>query len=173
MLISASQEGEGFMLRSPAIVLFLVFVTAFSAPTALARPIRQISAQIKTSNIDGAGTNGSVYLGIGGREFLLDSEADDFEQGSNRAYKLGGSSTVENSAKNDPTNPQLDTADLDKFPIYIRFETPPSDPTSDWNVNFVIVDVEGRSFGASFAKGLWLGRKSGMVFFLREGKFGE
>ncbi len=68
--------------------------------------ITRIAANIKTGDRDFAGTDGEVYLGIGGREFHLDSAANDFEQKSARTYMLGESlpsdTTVNNAAHNDP-----------------------------------------------------------------------
>jgi len=37
--------------------------------------------QIITGKMSGAGTDGSVFLGLCGREFRLDSTADDYERG--------------------------------------------------------------------------------------------
>ena len=44
--------------------------------------ITGILAQIITGDIDNAGTDGRVYLGLGGREFRMDSKEDDYERGS-------------------------------------------------------------------------------------------
>jgi hypothetical protein len=51
--------------------------------------IRKISVRVVTSNIENAGTDGDVYLCICGREFYLDSGANDFEHGSSHARILG------------------------------------------------------------------------------------
>ena len=40
-----------------------------------------VTPLVWTSEDSDAGTDGSVYLGIGGREFKLDSPRDDFERG--------------------------------------------------------------------------------------------
>jgi hypothetical protein len=71
-----------------------------------------ILCQIVTGNVDAAGTDGRVYLGLGGREFRLDSTADDFEKGSWREYILGAvpadldlpppRAPVRNADRNDP-----------------------------------------------------------------------
>jgi hypothetical protein len=42
--------------------------------------ISGIVCPVITANMAGAGTDGRVYLGLGGREFRLDSSADDFEK---------------------------------------------------------------------------------------------
>ncbi len=145
--------------------------------------IESIDVTIQTSNIDNAGTDGDVYLGILGREFFLDTSADDFEKGSIRTYRLGDGTNVKSPELNDPRKPQLDTRDLNKnptesdplqnykFPVYIRFE--PSGSGPDWNIASVNVEVGGTGYGAIFPKGLWLGRKAGKICYLREGRFGE
>ncbi len=51
--------------------------------------ITGILCQVVTGNFSGAGTDGRVYLGLGGREFRLDSTADDFERASIREYVMG------------------------------------------------------------------------------------
>src|SRR3954470_7629539 len=99
--------------------------------------ITRIEANVRTGNRAGAGTDGNIFLGIGGREFVLDSSADDFEQNSNRTYVLGvsvpGETTVTNAAHNDPrTDYVLDSTFLERFPVYIRFEPEGSNP--DWDL---------------------------------------
>ena len=46
-------------------------------------------ARLITSNVDNAGTDGDVFLGLGRREFRLDSKEDDYERGSWREYVTG------------------------------------------------------------------------------------
>lgn len=108
--------------------------------------IHKIRVRIHTSDKEGAGTDGNVYLGIGGREFLIDSEKDDFERGSDRTYSLStypadsGDVVVKNRGDNNPLAPlQIHGNDLDKFPVYIRFD--PKDSNDHWIVQFVRVFV--------------------------------
>ena len=133
--------------------------------------IRSIDVTIHTGDVDNAGTDGDVYLGICGREFFLDSGANDFERGSRRLYRFGEGANIQNSGVNDPRNPPLDSDDLRMFPVYIRFEPQGSSP--DWNLTFVNVEVAGTGFGIILRPGLWLGRTSGKICHLREGRFGE
>ncbi len=63
--------------------------------------LTKIEVHINTSDIEDAGTDGSVYLGICGREFRCDTSADDFERGSNRTYIFGVSANVRNAASNE------------------------------------------------------------------------
>jgi hypothetical protein len=141
--------------------------------------------QILTANIDDAGTDGTVYLGIGGREFHLDSTEDDFERGSAREYFLGappipGPSTggpidqrqVLDPDKNDPRKAlPLDTNDLGRTPVYIRFE-PENGRTDDhWNLHFAAVLVYDTAFFNGYLvpdnyKDLWLGHKYGKILYL-------
>ena len=41
--------------------------------------IDRINVIVKTGNVNKAGTNGNVYLGIGGREFKLNKPGNQFE----------------------------------------------------------------------------------------------
>ncbi len=117
--------------------------------------ITRIAARIKTGNRSGAGTDGNIFLGIGGREFHLDSQADDFEQNSDRTYVMGESlpseTSVNNAARNDPRVDYVLTSEfLDKFPVYIRFEDSGDSP--DWNLEV--------------ANNLWLGANYGKYCYL-------
>ena len=132
--------------------------------------IESVFVQIRTGNLTDAGTDGEVYLGICGREFRLDSSGNNFERGAVDTFRLGAGGNVKNGDRNDPRSPQLRTEDLDKFPVYIRFDPVGSSP--DWNLGFVVVQL-GAEFGAILNPGLWLGRVSGKFCYLRAGKFSE
>jgi hypothetical protein len=141
--------------------------------------ITRIEAIIQTGNKAGAGTNGSVYLGIGGREFHLNSanEAfDDFEQGKERTYVLGESlpsdHTVSDAAHNDPrVDYVLKSEFLDKFPVYIRLD--PTGDSPDWNLERATITVR-TNVGAvakydnlgGFENNLWLGKNFGLYCYL-------
>ena len=134
--------------------------------------ISKITVKIVTSNMDGAGTDGNVYLGLCGREFFLDSSGDDFEKNSNFTYVRGDGSTILNKDGNDPRKPQLNAEDLDKFPAYIRFE-PLGGSNSGWNLKSVNVEVAGTGYGINYPAGIWLGEKAGKFCYLKKGRFGE
>lgn len=87
------------------------------------------------------GTDGKVYLGLGGREFRLNSGVDDFIANSApTTFVFGLGSTVNNSPDNDPRSPfPLTTENVDKYPIYIRFE--PSSDTDIWTLASVTVSI--------------------------------
>ena len=106
--------------------------------------IIRIDVGVATGCQGGAGTDGDVYIGVCGREVYIDTAYDDFEQNSNRTYILGAGANIEYAGYNDPRNPQLNTADLDKFPVYLRFE--PRGDGPDWNLEQVDVTVNPGGF---------------------------
>src|SRR2546425_7978291 len=100
--------------------------------------ITQIKVRIVTGNRPGAGTDGEVYVAVCGREFDVDSAANDFERASDRTYTFGVGADVLNPADNDPRTPfQLDTADVGRFPRWVRFE--PGGLGPDWDLEQVTV----------------------------------
>jgi len=100
--------------------------------------ISQIRVFIHTAEDDGSGTDSDVYLGIGGREFFLDTTRDDFETFQKDHLIIngqGGSAPLLNvGSANDPKRPPLHTDFLDKFPVYIRME--PRGDRPSWTVLF-------------------------------------
>lgn len=94
--------------------------------------INTIELSIQTANVDGAGTDGDIYLGFGGREFYVDSSANDFERGSSRTYRFGAGANVLHAGENDPRHPQLRSESADRFPVYIRFQ--PTNRTDNWKL---------------------------------------
>lgn len=139
-----------------------------------------ILCQIITGDVDGAGTDGRVYLGIGGREFRLDSPTDDYERGSWREYVLGvgpqetnltpPQNRVRNWDKNDPTlGFPLDTINIPRAPVYIRFE--PQSANDNWNLFFAATRVYAAQFVVGYTppedfNNLWLGQAMGKVLHL-------
>jgi hypothetical protein len=147
--------------------------------------ITSIEVRIKTGDDPDAGNDdGSVYLGLCGREFHIDSAIDgDFEPNNDRRYLLGIAPNplptnwvmVSNSEENDPRNPQLNTSDLDRFPVYLRFE--PRD--GHWQLDRVQVKVNREApsevnydrlvledSGSSQKRTLWLGHDTGKQVYL-------
>jgi hypothetical protein len=143
-----------------------------------------ILCQVITGNVDGAGTDGRVYLGLGAREFCMDSSADDYERGSWREYIMGLGPVepdlpppqirVLNGHRNDPrVGLPIDRVNLSKTPVYIRFE--PSGSSPDWNLAFVAALVYAPQFAVAYAPpdpnnfdNLWLGDRYGKVLYLPE-----
>ncbi|GAA2113890.1 hypothetical protein [Streptomyces synnematoformans] len=84
--------------------------------------ITKIVARILTADIAEAKTDsGTLYLGIAGREFVLETPANDLEQGATDEFVLGDGANVDQAVYNDPRKPQLTTEDLDRYPAYLRY----------------------------------------------------
>ena len=99
-------------------------------------PITRIEARIRTETL---GTNGSVYLGIAGREFRLNNSGNDFVPGSETIFTLGQNNSVKNRELNDPKLPRLRVDDLTTFPVYLRFE--PRIDGDQWSLDETTVTV--------------------------------
>jgi hypothetical protein len=137
--------------------------------------------QIITGNVSKAGTDGTIYLGICGREFHLDSKENDYEKGSWREYVLGAAPHEPNLPPpeirvlhpeyNDPRSPgfPLDSANLNRSPIYIRFE--PENSDDEWNLATAVILVYTGSFLTAYMPpvgfdNIWLGKSMGKILFL-------
>ena len=146
--------------------------------------IEQVGVTVITGNINGASTNGLVYLGIGGREFRLNKGGNQFEKGDTDNFQIGGvagpdSINNQNNSNDLPAvpgtanSPSIEYSTLDDYPTYIRFE--PQNEDDNWNVQSVSVDV--KESGASGATrtlsdhtgngNIWLGKRSGLFLGLK------
>ena len=135
--------------------------------------ITGILCQIITGDVSGAGTDGRVYLGLGGREFCMNSSADDYERGSWREYVMGRGPVgpelpepqvrVLDPQQNDPRfGFKLDTVHLTQTPVYLRFE--PTGSNANWNLasaTALVYTGDGEFFSAfrlpDGFDDLWLG----------------
>jgi hypothetical protein len=141
--------------------------------------VRRIDVELKTGTAADAGTNGQVFLGLGGREFNLDLPGGDREKGQVDTYRLGDTANILNKERNDPREGggyPLKMEDLFNFPVYLRFQG--NDQNDDWNLESVTVKVTSsdpddefgpeltwqRLVGPEF--NLWLGSKSGNICHL-------
>ena len=133
--------------------------------------ITRIDVRIKTGRGGKlAGTDGDVYIRIGGREFFVDSAADDFEQGSDRTYTFGEGANVRDAALNDPRSPyQLLTENLNRFPINIRFVPGPGSLAQEdvWILESITVTVNPGTGQVQFqalggSDNLVLGKRAGL-----------
>jgi hypothetical protein len=155
--------------------------------------VDKITVDVKTRDATNAGTNGEVYLGLGGREFRLDQPGDQFKKGDNNHFVIGVGSNVENKSINDlplipPANgnsPEINddiVTGTNPFPVYVRLD-PKDDHDNDWNVESVRVSAFAgggggggtpRTFVFPKASGIhtegaiWLGRNSGLTLFLEQ-----
>ena len=141
-----------------------------------------ILCQVITGKQSGAGTDGRVYLGLGGREFRLDSSQDDYERGSWREYILGQGPNdppspppeiqVQKSEWNDPREGMvIEVSDVVKLPKYIRFE--PKGGDDNWNLAFAAALAYAPQFAAAYFapadfQSLWMGDSSGKILHLTE-----
>ncbi len=141
-----------------------------------------ILCQVITGKQSGAGTDGRVYLGFGGREFRLDSSNDDYERGSCREYILGQGPNepvlpppeirVERKEWNDPTEGMpIEVADIIRLPKYLRFE--PVGDGDNWNVSFAAALAYTPQFAVAYYapadfQSLWMGNSSGKVLHMTE-----
>ncbi|MFG3259847.1 hypothetical protein [Streptomyces sp. NPDC048172] len=137
--------------------------------------ISTIKVNVWTSSTAGAGTNSSVSLGICGREFVLDTSGNDFEQGQEQSFVLGAGSNVLNAALNDPRKPQLDTNELGYYPVYLHFNS--LDAKDTWCVEGVTVLVNPSSSPLTYGntamlgggdKELWMGADAGKTLYLKK-----
>ena len=105
--------------------------------------ISKVTVTVATGDLDGAGTSGEVYLGLGGMEFKLDSvDVADFDRDSERTYILGdefGSfastdqSTLQTFAHSSRNDPRMTTMErVARHPVYIRLH--PVGNAGDWLV---------------------------------------
>lgn len=135
--------------------------------------INTIRVNIQTASDSGAGTDGDVYIGFAGREFHVDTTADDFEAGSSRTYVLGQGGTVVDGGFNDPRTPSLAFPLVDSFPAYVRFN--PRTRTDNWKLQRAVVTLGDALFpmwdsneNIPQAQGIWLGTRSGLVVQLHK-----
>lgn len=138
--------------------------------------VTRIELHLQTGGQRNAGTDGDIYLGICGREFYIDSPEDDFETGATRTYVFAGAGSDRNVLHpelNDPTTHNLTTENIEKFPVYIRFQPHASAPRSDrWQLQRADVYLNGLDLyewsTASIIKGpgIWLGVHAGLVMHL-------
>jgi hypothetical protein len=128
--------------------------------------IDTIEVQIRTGN---EGTDATIYLGLCGREFDLDTADDNFKANGTDIFVLGaGTNLVDGGAFNDPRKPQLITENLFSFPLWIRYGRAPDD---DWDLADVQVTVnpgpQQLQFISAVPLPLRLAKEFGEFCFLR------
>lgn len=136
-------------------------------------PLDQIVVTLRTGNVDGAGTNGEVYLSLGGREFNLKRPHphDDRARGATDTYRLGRDANIENKERNDPRKLTFFSSSF--YPVGLRFEPRQATPEpDDWNLaNARVVVNLGEGSSEEYLldeelKGTWLGLHSGLTVAL-------
>ncbi|WP_050514850.1 hypothetical protein [Streptomyces rimosus] len=137
--------------------------------------IESIEVEILTGGEPDAGTDALVYLGLGGREFVLDNvDEDDFRRGDRNFFTLGRGSSVTHASTNDPRSPRLTFDDTDRHPVYVRLAAQVG--SDSWLLENVwvrvcsddSVDRYGRCLldGRGDDHSLWLGIRHGTVLRL-------
>jgi hypothetical protein len=132
--------------------------------------VSSLHVNIQTKDVSGADTDGDVYLGLAGREFSLDTSADDFEAGSARAYHLGDGPTFKmRPSMTRACRRQVENAD--RFPVWIRFQ--PRSRGDNWVLSRATVTVNDTFFPMwdtaewlPFTDGIQLGVHSGLYALL-------
>jgi hypothetical protein len=122
--------------------------------------IDRLSVRFITAALSGAGTDGDVYLEIGGREFHIDSKANDYETATDRTYGLGnglgsggGETTVLDKVDNDPAEPYpLTDSKIDNNPVWVRFE--PDGDNDRWICQYVSVKARDNGVTIRFYEAL-------------------
>jgi hypothetical protein len=133
--------------------------------------IDSIEVNVQTLDVDGAGTDGDLYVGICGREFHIDTKADDLERGSSRSYILGDNSNVNDPDINDPRKQRLFTENVDSLPVYLRFNGEDDDDL--WGLERAVLILNSQILPQwdtisyiSTTDGMFLGFKAGAIAFL-------
>ena len=112
--------------------------------------IETIVLQVKTGSKNWSGTDDWVYLGVfgtnGGREFCLDSAANDFESGSDVHYVIGADSDIGTGEKRVPLNAGLNAFQSNKIgltevtSVYLRKQgNQDADVDDAWEVETAFV----------------------------------
>ncbi|MBI3950521.1 MAG: hypothetical protein HY314_08715 [Acidobacteria bacterium] len=149
---------------------------ASTANTTAQARVTRIGVGLVTTNRDGAGTDGTVFSGLGGREFNLDfPNIDDREQGAGDTYVFGEGANVSISLDNDPRTLAITMDDVNQFPIYIRMSDAGDFPEDSWNLDFVEVTVNPGPAQLKLSKlgrtgdgvNLWFTPQTGLIFYLK------
>ena len=131
--------------------------------------LHRIKVTITTGRDRDAGTDGSVYLGLAGREFRCDTSADDFERGTTRDYIFGDDENVQHKWENSPHRPPLRVEDPDIFPAYIRFS---QGGNSAWLLEEAMVYIDDETdprYETDISNNpIWLGDVCGCIYYLRK-----
>jgi hypothetical protein len=130
-----------------------------------------ITAVFETADVPHAGTNGDVYLGLGGREFRCDTSTDNFQEGGTDTFVFGQFANVLHPDRNDPTTPPLVLNSVGRFPVYVRFDQRNKKPWRFSRLTVTLTAVPGPqpppyTSTVHHPGGLWLGADSGSIVFL-------
>jgi hypothetical protein len=135
-------------------------------------PLDQVTVTLRTGNVPGAGTDGEVYLSLGGREFNLKiPNHDDRAPGKLDTYRLGRGANIEHPDRNDPRKILFGSYGF--YPVGLRFQPVATTPQpDDWNLADARVVVKlGEGSSEEWVleealRNLWLGVRSGLFVAL-------
>jgi hypothetical protein len=143
--------------------------------------IERVEVWLDTNNVTGAGTDGEVYLVLGGREFNIKRGGgyNDRQQGATDYYVLGQGANIEHKKENNPTGIPIQLVWDNEFGL--RFEPQAGlNPPDAWNlasVGVAIHTIKGYEDwgyldgaltgpgapGPDPGTGLWLGWHYGLI----------
>lgn len=130
--------------------------------------INRIDVFVETGDITFAGTNGRVYVGVGGREFALDAIGNDFLRFTSFTYVIGDGDNLKPQIGNNLIQ-VVDTEDAILLPCYIRFV--PKRNVDKWELDTARVTLNpGPSqvtFSYPFTSSVVLGVDTGKIVYLR------
>ena len=104
---------------SACVMVFIIFSASERLGAQVpVRIIVKIEVDLATSDLADAGTNNNAYLGIGGREFVLNlrGRTNELARGSRDIYNFGFDNNVIEPSQNDP-GPGDVTTTRNVFPI--------------------------------------------------------
>jgi hypothetical protein len=89
--------------------------------------VEQMAVKLRTGSDPHAGTDGQVFLFVGGREFRINrAGSNDREPGQLDILRLGRGANVEDPESNHPGRPLLlRMDDVDRHPVWLRFAPKP------------------------------------------------
>jgi hypothetical protein len=140
-----------------------------------------IALRLQIGQSSGAGSDGDLYLGFAGREFFVDSDANDFGRSSVRNYAFGGFDSnsfhpaypltpVRLGEFNDPRIPVIDTSAIDEHPVYLRFKGVTPDDNIQLAGAWLYMQFDtgwgDRGFMLPLPN-LWLGTRRGEMVYLK------
>jgi hypothetical protein len=104
--------------------------------------VKRVEVWLSTGDVAGAGTDGQVYLVLGGREFNLKrSDINDRQQGATDHYILGQGANIEHKKENNPTGIPMHLVWDNE--LGLRFEPVAGlNPPDAWNLGLAEVSIQ-------------------------------
>ncbi|QAA75898.1 MAG: hypothetical protein BIP78_0130 [Candidatus Bipolaricaulis sibiricus] len=142
--------------------------------------IKRVEIHVRTAHVPGRRPDGDLYVGVGGREFVVSLKREDFPPDRVLVYAFGENpSPTKHAGENDPSAQRLTTDTLRDYPVYVRYE--PDGKKDNWCVEDLRIVADGRGgderrFRAAIlgttegreAPQIWLGKRFGKMICLAE-----